>query len=79
MKIKLKKKYVIWFWVGTAHFATPDEPPLDTKYYKDKLASNPSIQSFDLLYSNPFLMLISSNSKTVNRLAVDQFSELFSV
>jgi hypothetical protein len=28
MKIKFKKKYVIWFWVGTAHSATPDEPPL---------------------------------------------------
>jgi hypothetical protein len=49
----------------------------DTKYYKDKLASNPSIQSCDLLYSNPFLMLISSNSKTVNRLAVDQLSVIF--
>jgi hypothetical protein len=28
IKIKIKKKYVVWFWVGTAHPATPDEPPL---------------------------------------------------
>jgi hypothetical protein len=35
MKIKLKKKYVIWFWVGTAHSATPDEPPLNISYLID--------------------------------------------
>jgi hypothetical protein len=31
IKIKIKKKYVVWFWVGTAHPATPDEPPLVIK------------------------------------------------